>query len=62
MPIIKITMTEKTKQEKRRLICEITKVVSGITGLPKETVTVILDEKSSDNMAVGGYPLSDIFN
>ncbi len=60
MPSVFISLKEGlTRDTKRNLIEKVTEAVSESTGYPKETVAVIIDEKSSDNFGNGGIQLTD---
>lgn len=61
MPTVVITLKEGglDRGGKRTLIEKVTDAVSDTTGIRKEAVHVILDEKSSDNLGDGGVQLTD---
>ena len=60
MPIVQVGMGVMTKEKKKELIERITEVVSDVAQLPKQTITIIIDEKHADNIGVGGVQLSEI--
>ena len=59
MPVITIEGPQISKDQKRRLVGEITKTASGIIQLPEEFFTVQIKESDHDNVGVGGILLSD---
>ncbi len=60
MPSVFVSLKEGlNRNTKRDLIEKVTDAVSEATGYPKETVAVIIDEKSSDNFGNGGVQLTD---
>ena len=60
MPIVQVGMGIMTKEKKKELIERLTEVVSDVAQLPKQTITIIIDEKHADNIGVGGVQLSEI--
>ncbi|MFV0519564.1 MAG: 2-hydroxymuconate tautomerase [Lachnospirales bacterium] len=60
MPTVFVSLKEGlTRNKKRDLIEKVTEAISDSTGYPKETVAIIIDEKSSDNFGNGGIQLTD---
>jgi 4-oxalocrotonate tautomerase len=59
MPTIQVGIGIMTKEKKKELIERITEVVSDVAQLPKQTITIIIDEKHADNIGVGGVQLSE---
>ena len=60
MPVITISGPENVSREtKKELIEKTSKVVADCYGLPIQTITVIINENSQDNIGVGGEQLSE---
>ncbi len=61
MPTVTITMREgMDRAGKKALIENVTKTVSETTGIRKEAVHIIIDEKSSDNFGDAGVQLTEV--
>ena len=60
MPVITITMGETTRDEKARLIEELTAKASAITSIDPSHFTVCIHELSWDNLGLAGQPLARI--
>lgn len=62
MPTVVITLKEGglDRNGKRTLIENVTKTVSETTGIRKEAVHIIIDEKPSDNFGDAGIQLTDM--
>lgn len=60
MPIVQVCMGATTKEKKKELIEKLTEVVSDVAQLPKQSITVIIDEKHPDNIGAGGLQLSEM--
>lgn len=60
MPLIMVEGPKIDKDQKARLVKELTKKTSEIYGLPEQTITILIKENNSDNVGVGGNLLSDI--
>lgn len=60
MPTVVISMKEGLDRAgKKALIENVTNAVSDTTGIRKEAVTIIIDEKSTDNFGNGGVQLTE---
>ena len=60
MPVIILEGTKLTKEQKVKLVKELTKVAADITEKPQEVFSVLLKENELDNIGAGGKILSDI--
>ena len=60
MPVITIAGNERiSTDEKRKMVKEVSKIVSKAYGLPIETITVLIQGYNTENVGVGGELLSD---
>ncbi|WP_297131906.1 4-oxalocrotonate tautomerase DmpI [Terrisporobacter sp.] len=59
MPQIQVEMGPATKEQKKRLIKELTKSASEILGVNESSFYVLIKENSLDNWGVGGKMLSE---
>ena len=62
MPVIIFEGTKLTKDQKEKLVKELTKVAADIMEKPQEVFSVLLKENELDNIGAGGKLLSDIQN
>lgn len=62
MPYIQVEAAKLTKEQKERLVTEITRVSSEIMELRKEAFYVLIKENDSDNWGIGGKTLTQILN
>lgn len=61
MPVVKIDLWKgRSKEEKEKIIKGITEVFEYL-GIPKEAITVILNEVPKDNWGIEGEPASKKF-
>ncbi len=60
MPLVQLGMGVITKEQKKELIERVTEVVSDVSQLPKQSITVIISESHADNIGVGGIQLSEM--
>jgi 4-oxalocrotonate tautomerase len=60
MPVIHIDSNKLSREQKRDLVKEITKVTSKIVGLPENTITIIIREVPAEDVGVGGNLLCDM--
>ncbi len=58
MPLISIDAVHPTKEQKERLIAELTKTASSILGVDEKFFYVLVKENDLDNWGVGGKTLS----
>ncbi|MBQ3443531.1 MAG: tautomerase family protein [Selenomonadaceae bacterium] len=58
MPLISIDAVHPTKEQKERLIAELTKTASSILGVDEKFFYVLIKENDLDNWGVGGKTLS----
>ena len=60
MPIIKIDWIEgRTREQKAQVVKEITDTMVRVVGAKPEKVSIIINDMSTDNLAVSGKLLSD---
>ena len=62
MPYIQVEAARLTKEQKERLVAEITRVSSEIMEIRKEAFYVLIKENDSDNWGIGGKTLTQIIN
>ena len=62
MPYIQVEAARLTKEQKERLVAEITRVSSEIMEMRKEAFYVLIKENDSDNWGIGGKTLAQIIN
>ena len=58
MPLISIEAVHPTKEQKEKLIAELTKTASSILGVDEKFFYVLVKENDLDNWGVGGKTLS----
>ena len=58
MPLISIDAVHPTKEQKEKLIAELTKTASSILGVDKKFFYVLVKENDLDNWGVGGKTLA----
>ncbi len=62
MPIIRVDGPSVTDVDKKRLfVKEVTNAAVALYGLPAQTIVILLQENSQDNVSVGGELLIDRF-
>lgn len=61
MPLISIDAVHPTKEQKEKLIAELTKTASSILGVDEKFFYVLVKENDLDNWGVGGKTLSQFF-
>ncbi len=61
MPLISIDAVHPTKEQKERLIAELTKTASSILGVDEKFFYVLVKENDLDNWGVGGKTLTQFF-
>lgn len=55
MPYVNIRVAGKlTKEQKEKICAEITSTISAVTGKPKSTVLIFVDELEHENISLGG--------
>ncbi len=59
MPTIFFHCPKLSQEQKSKAIKELTRVGSEVTGMDERAFVVYLEEKSQDNVGVGGTKLSD---
>lgn len=62
MPFIKVEATAMTKEQKEKLIADITRVASQDMGVDEKAFYVLIAEHAADNWGIGGKPLSQILH
>lgn len=60
MPIISIEAAHPTKEQKEKLIAELTKSASEILGVDQKFFYVLIKENDLDNWGSGGRPLPQV--
>lgn len=60
MPFIKVETTEATREQKEKLIIDVTRAASEALGMPKEAFYVVVNENSADNWGIGGKTLAEL--
>jgi len=58
MPLISIDAVHPTKEQKEKLIAELTKTASSILGVDEKFFYVLVKENDLDNWGVGGKTLT----
>ncbi|MDD4838577.1 MAG: 4-oxalocrotonate tautomerase DmpI [Synergistaceae bacterium] len=58
MPVIKVECAAMNVETKEKLIKSLTQTASSIMGIPEAACIVLLNERSKDNIGVGGEMLS----
>ena len=58
MPIINVEAVHPTKEQKERLVTELTEKASEILGVDKSFFYVLVKENDADNWGVGGRTLT----
>ena len=58
MPLISIDAAHPTKEQKEKLIAELTKTASNILGVDEQFFYVLVKENDLDNWGVGGKTLT----
>lgn len=59
MPVITIKMKKTQPEKKKELIEKLTSVAVEVTHSPVSAFTVFIEEFDSDNIGIGGQPLSE---
>lgn len=59
VPIIVLEGPKLSKEQKRMLVKEFTKIASEITRIPEQAFIVSIKENDQDNVGVGGVLLSE---
>ena len=60
MPVIIVESNPISREKKRKLVEEITKITSEIYELPESTVTILIRELEREDIGVGGKLLLDL--
>ena len=60
MPFISIEAAHPTKEQKEKLIAELTRVASDILGVDQKFFYVLVKENDLDNWGTGGKPLAQV--
>jgi 4-oxalocrotonate tautomerase len=60
MPVIIVESNPISIEKKRKLVDEITKIVSEIYELPENTVTILIRELEREDIGTGGKLLADL--
>ena len=59
MPSITVGVPKRDIDTKRKLVARLTDLVVEIYGVPKEAITVVIEENPPENIGVGGVLLAD---
>ena len=59
MPSITVGVPKRDIDTKRKLVARLTDLVAEIYGVPKEAITVVIEENPPENIGVGGVLLVD---
>jgi len=59
MPNITVGVPKRDVDTKRKLVAKLTDLVAEIYGVPKEAITVVIEENPPENIGVGGVLLVD---
>ena len=59
MPSITVGVPKRDVDTKRKLVAQLTDLVAEIYGVPKEAITVVIEENPPENIGVGGVLLVD---
>ncbi len=60
MPYISAEVPTVNEAQKKELIEQLTATVSRITHIPQQGITVVVKEIPTDNIGVGGVPLTEV--
>ncbi len=58
MPLISIDAVHPTKEQKEKLVAELTKTASNILGVEEKFFYVLVKENDTDNWGIGGKTLT----
>lgn len=59
MPSITLELVKQNKEQKKRLVQEITRIASEITEIPQNAFYIFIKENDPENVGVGGVLLSE---
>jgi len=59
MPVITLEASKMSKEQKVKLVQELTESTLNILNVPKQSITVLIKENEKDNIGVAGQLLSD---
>ena len=59
MPHIAVGVPKRDVDTKRKLVAKLTDVVVEIYGVPKEAISIVIEESPPENVSVGGVLLVD---
>lgn len=60
MPVITVELSRKPTEVKAELIKELSETAARVTGIPQDKFIVLINEYETENIGVGGKPLSEI--
>lgn len=56
MPVINVSLSKQaTKEQKEKLIYDLTKRTYNLLNIPPEKISIVIEEKSVENFGRGGY-------
>jgi 4-oxalocrotonate tautomerase len=59
MPVITVEAAKLSKEQKSKLVKELTASAANIMNIPEQAFVVLVKENSTENIGVGGHLLSD---
>lgn len=59
MPVITVEAAKLNKEQKGKLVKDLTETASNIMNVPKQAIIVLLKENERENIGAGGQLLSD---
>jgi 4-oxalocrotonate tautomerase len=59
MPVITLEASKMSREQKVKLVQELTESTLNILNVPKQSITVLIKENEKDNIGVAGQLLSD---
>ncbi len=60
MPIISVTMGKIEKEKKAELIEKLTATAVGVTGIPEQSFTILINELDDYNIGLAGRTLAEV--
>ena len=59
MPYIEVGGPKRDVETKRKLVAKLTDLIAEIYGVPKEAITIVIQETPPENVGSGGVLLAD---
>ncbi|MGN0954987.1 4-oxalocrotonate tautomerase DmpI [Dialister sp.] len=60
MPFIKVETAKASREQKEKLIADVTRAASEALGIPQEAFYMVVNENSTDNWGIGGKTLTNL--